>query len=212
MFFYVLIFLFILLIEILLLSTLKIEINNLKISTEKYKERFIDEDYKITISLWGLRKIRFFNLEITKEKLENFRIKDKIKINLNKIDLKKIKEKSNIGFKNLRKIRRYTPKIDYIDLVAIIGLDDAILTSYIVVLISSIIGLLLRRPIEESKENRFIITPIYINRNLLNLELNCIFETKLIHIIYIIYILNKKGRVNKNVRTSNRRSYGYSYE
>jgi len=212
LFFYVLIFLFILLIEILLLSTLKIEINNLKISTEKYKERFIDEDYKITISLWGLRKIRFFNLEITKEKLENFRIKDKIKINLNKIDLKKIKEKSNIGFKNLRKIRRYTPKIDYIDLVAIIGLDDAILTSYIVVLISSIIGLLLRRPIEESKENRFIITPIYINRNLLNLELNCIFETKLIHIIYIIYILNKKGRVNKNVRTSNRRSYGYSYE
>ena len=72
-------------------------------------------------------------------------------------------------------------------------------------------GVLLRKQIANSKENRFIINPLYINKNLLNLELNCIFETKLIHIIYVIYILNEKRRDDKNVRTSNRRSYGYSY-
>ena len=212
MFFYVLIFLFILLIEILLLSTLKIEIKNLKISTEKDKERFLDDDYKITIILWGGRKIRFFNIEITKEKLEKLKIKDKIRINLDKIDFYKLKENSNIEFRSLRKIMKYIPQIEYIDLTANIGLDDAILTSYIVAVVASIIGLLLRKQMTESIENRFIINPLYLNKNLLNLELNCIFETKLIHIIYIIYILKRKRRDDKNVRTSNRRSYGYSYE
>ena len=212
MFFYILIFLFILLIEILLLSTLKIEIKNLKISTEKYKGSFLDGDYKITISIWGLRKIRFINFKITKVKLEELKTKDKIKATIRRLNIEKIKKTGNLDFKNLRKIIKYIPKLEYIDLTVNIGLDDAILTSYIVASIASIIGLVLKKQMTESIDNKFIINPLYINKNLLNMELNCIFETKMIHIIYIIYILNKKGRVNKNVRTSNRRSYGYRYE
>ncbi|MBR3162861.1 MAG: hypothetical protein IKF17_02005 [Clostridia bacterium] len=212
MFFYVLIFLTIVIVEIILLSTLKVEIRNFKISTEKYKERFIDRDYKITISLWGLRKVRFLNLQITKEKLENLNIKNKIKTSLKKFDFEALKNNKNLKLNNIKKAKKYLPKITYINLVANIGTDDAVLTSYIVAAISSILGLLLKKQIANSKNNKFTITPLYINKNLLNLEFNCIFETKLIHIIYIIYILNKKGRVNKNVRTSNRRSYGYSYE
>ena len=59
---------------------------------------------------------------------------------------------------------------------------------------------------------KYIITPLYFNQNIVNIEISGIFEIKMIHIINIIYILNKKEGVKKNERTSNRRSYDYSYE
>ena len=211
MFFCVCLFL-IVIIEILLLSNIRIEIKNLRISTEKYNGRFLDDNYKITISLWGLRKIHFLKIEITKEKLERLNIKNKIKNSMKKINIETLKNKSDLSFYNMKKAKKYLPKIAYINLIANIGTEDAILTSYIVAIIASIFGILLKNTIANSNKNIFIINPIYLNKNLLNLELNCIFETKLIHIIYIIYILNKKRRDDKNVRTSNRRSYGYSYE
>ena len=212
MFFYVLFFT-VILIEILLTSTIRIKIKNLKLSTEKYNGRFLDDDYKITISIGTLKKIRLLHLEITKEKLEKFKIKDKIKTSIRKLDFEKLKTSSKTNdAKTFKKIKKNIPYIHYINLVANIGIEDAVLTSYIVAIIASILGVLLKNTIANSNGNRYIINPVYRNKNLLNLELNCIFETKLIHIIYIIYILYKKGRVNKNVRTSNRRSYGYSYE
>ena len=58
----------------------------------------------------------------------------------------------------------------------------------------------------------FNVTPIYNNPNLINIEFSGIFEIKMIHIINIIYILNKKEGVEKNDGTSNRRAYDYSYE
>lgn len=209
MFFYILVFLIIVIIEILLLSTLKIGIKNLKLSTEKYNGRFFNDDYKITISLWGLRKIRFLNLEITKEKLEKLKVKEKIQANLMKKDFEKFQ---NINIKTLKEAKKYAPKLDYINLIANIGTEDAIVTSYIVAIVASFLGILLEKQKLNYKKIKYIINPVYINKNLLNLELNCIFKAKMIHIIYIIYILNKKRRDDKDVRTSNRKSYGYSYE
>ena len=211
MFFYVL-FLIIVFIEIILTSTISIKIKNFKLSTEKYNGRLINGNYKITISLCALRKIRFLNLEITRKKLKEINVKDKIKRIVKKIDFQKIKKSKNIDIKSLKLAKKYIPKIKYIDLIANIGTEDAVITSYIVVTISSLLGMLLKEQLAESYKSKFIINPIYINKILLNLEFNCILETKLIHIIYIIYILNKKRRDDKNVRTSNRRSYGYSYE
>lgn len=212
MFFYVCFFI-IILIEVILTSTIRIKINNLKLSTEKYMGRALDDKCKITISLWGLQNVRFFNLEVTKEKIEKLKLKEKIQTNLRKLDFEKVKKSSqNINIKTLKKVKKHMPKINYINLIASIGTEDALLTSFIVTAIAGFLGIVLRKQISTSKENRFIINPIYLKKNLLKLELDCIFETKVIHIIYIIYILNKKRRGDKNVRTSNRRSYGYSYE
>ena len=66
--------------------------------------------------------------------------------------------------------------------------------------------------IQNYKEQNINIYPVYNYQNLLNIEFSGIFEIKMIHIINIIYILNKKEGVKKNERTSNRRSYDYSYE
>lgn len=216
LFFYVLLFLGIIIIELLLLSSIKVTISNLKLSTEKYEGRILNDDYTLTISLWGLRRFCIINIEITKEKLENIKLKEKLKTSLRNIAtvdlIKNIMENRKIDKKTLKKVKKHAPEIMYIKLLANIGTDDAILTSYIVAFISSLLGIGLREPISKFKKNKFIINPVYINKNLLNLELDCIFETKMIHIIYVIYILNKKRRVDKNGRTSNRRTYGYSYE
>ena len=56
------------------------------------------------------------------------------------------------------------------------------------------------------------IEPIYIDQNFIKIVISGIFQLKLIHIINMIYVFNKKGGMKKYERTSNRRSYDYSYE
>ena len=56
------------------------------------------------------------------------------------------------------------------------------------------------------------IMPIYGKGNILKLNLSCIINLKLVHIINIIYMIIKKERSDKYVRTSNRGTYGYCHE
>ena len=57
------------------------------------------------------------------------------------------------------------------------------------------------------------IEPLYLNHNIYEIKLNCIFEIKMVHIINMIYYFIKKRRgENHEQRTSDRRAYGYSYE
>ena len=205
MFFFILFFLGIL-IFFLLFSTIKIEIRNFKLSTEKYKGRTLNKDYKLIISLIRIIQLNLININIDRSRLE------KLKLNINKINFQSFNIDNAIDVKTFKDVKKYAPKIKKIKLLIDIGTEDAIVTSYAVVVISSLLGILLRKPLENCINNNFTINPLYINKNILNLELNCIFETKLIHIIHIIYILNKKRRDDKNGRTSNRRTYGYSYE
>lgn len=93
-----------------------------------------------------------------------------------------------------------------------IGTENASLTALLVAIISSITGIVFRKSIIDSKKQSFRIVPVYINKNLINIAVSGIFEIKMIHIINIMYVLNKKEGVKKNERTSNRRTYDYSYE
>ena len=193
MFFYVLIILAIILI-ILISLKYEIKIKNLTISTEKEKGRILNKNYKITILIYILEKIPILKLELTKDKLDKINVKDKIK-NINITNIKT----NNIDKETLKKIKKLKPRIKYINLFANIGTEDAALTSYIVAIVSTGIGILLNDKLKDNK-NKFIINPLYINKNLLNLELNTAVEIKMIHIIYIIYILNK----DKKIKTKNK--------
>ena len=86
------------------------------------------------------------------------------------------------------------------------------MTSIVVPAISTILAILLRQKIEKFENQIFIVKPIYINQNLINIVLSGIFEIKMIHIINIIYILNKKKGVRKIERASNTKPYEYGYE
>jgi len=203
-----LVFLFILIGFLLLIifSKIKIEVVNFKFSSEW--KRHINKDYKIIIKLCVLDKIPIFKINITKTKLEKLRLKDKIK----DIDFKVIQDNKKFDKKLFKSLKKSNIDIDYINLNVELGTENACLTSIIVPAISTFLAILLRKKIKQFEKQIFIIKPVYINQNLINITLSGIFEIKMIHIINIIYVLNKKEGVKKYGRTSNRRSYDYGYE
>ena len=112
-------------------------------------------------------------------------------------------------------VKELEMKFKKVDLKINIGLEDVILTSLLVPIISTIVALLLKETKIEPKENKYEVNPIYNLQNfgkVINISLKCIIEAKMIHIINIMYIIKNQRKVNNNVRTSNRRSYDYSYE
>lgn len=202
----VFIFVLILIIVLLVFSRMRIEVINFKFSSQT--KRHINKDYKVIIKLCILKKIPILKVNITKTKLEKMKIKEKIK----NIDFKIIQNKNKFDKNAIKAIKKSNININKINLNLEIGTENATLTSVIVPAISTILAILLSRKIENPKNQLFIIQPVYINQNLINIVFSGIFEMKMIHIINIIYILNRKKGVNKHERTSNRRSYDYSYE
>ena len=231
------VFLFIITISIILLVTLflfskiKIEIRNLKYSSNlseqyiknidininknengndnKHKKINIDGNYIIVLKLCILGKIPVINIKITSEKIKKFKFKFKEKIK--KIDIQKIEKDMSINkLKEVLKENKFV--INRINLNIEIGTENASLTAILIPIISMVISFLLKNKIKSYKIQKFNVKPVFINKNLLNIDFSGIFEIKMIHIINIIYILNKKEGVKKYERTSNRRSYAYSYE
>ena len=86
------------------------------------------------------------------------------------------------------------------------------LTAYIIggisIIISNIIPHIIN--VRDISKYYYKLNPLYINRNIYKINLNCIIDAKLVHIIYAIYLIRKGDDINE--RTSNRKSYEYSYE
>lgn len=210
----VFLFIFLIIIILLIFSKLQIQIVNLEFKSKSQLEmnRHINKNYKIIIKLYILSEIPIININITKTKLEKIHLKEKMKNKLKDIDKQLIKNKNMFDKDFLKAIKKINMKIKKINLNIELGTENAALTSIIVPTISTVIAIILRKKIENYENQIFIINPVYINKNLINIVISGIFEVKMIHIIYIIYVINKKGRVKKNERTSNRRAYGYGYE
>ena len=188
-------------------------------------------DYEFKFGLYIFNKIKIIGFKINKKKIEKTKneieqlknskaLKLISKIDINKISLKiekRLKQqiKNNnvnifkiikIIIKNLKfQILKYNMNLE-------IGVDDAFYTSLLTVAISSLISIALKLTLKNLKKCYYIILPIYEKGNILKLNLNCIINLKLVHIINIIYLINKEGRSDKYVRTSNRKSYDYCHE
>ena len=213
----ILVFLFILL-AILILAlvfvTSKIEIKIVNLVVDSQRKNYIGNKYEIIIKLKILGNIPIIKIKLTKNKLQkiykNLKMKEKIKkleediyTNKDKIDLKLIE---------LAKEIKKSIDVDYLNLVIKLGTENAFTTAIIVAIISTIISVLVSNQKIEENELMYKIEPIYNNQNLIKFQFSGIFKIKMIHIINIMYLLNKKGGINKYERTSNRRSYDYSYE
>lgn len=229
LFFFIIIVIFIISILIVINSGIKLSIDNFSVDTDS---KIIDYDLKF--GLYFMKKIRIIGIRINKKKIvkmkkilkniENSKILKKInKINIKKISLnfeermkRKIKNNNinlvellNIIIKNL-KLETLKFKMNFK-----VGLDDAFITSIFIGILSSIISMMLGltiTDIKNGKDYHYKIMPIYGKGNIFKLNLSCIINLKLVHIINIIYMIVKKGRSDKYVRTSNRRSYGYCHE
>ena len=158
----------------------------------------------------------------TIKNLENSKIFGKIsKINIKKISLdfeKKLKNQIRKGTINPIIILRIIIKNIKIDILELkinlkFGTKDAFFTSMLIAFVSIIISNILKIKVKKINKNYYyIISPIYTGENIFKLNLNCIISLKIVHIINIIYMIFKKGRSDKYVRTSNRRSYDYCHE
>lgn len=203
------VFLFVFLVFILILlifSKIQIQIDNLSFSSNRI--RHINNDYQIIIKLLVFSKIPIFKYNITKTKLEKLRLKEKVR----NMDFKILKNRNKFNKKMLKATKKINISIKKIKLYIELGTENASLTSIIIPIVSTVIANIFYKKVENYKNQNFTIKPIYINQNLINILIDGIFEIKMIHIINIIYILNKKEGVKKYERTSNRRSYDYSYE
>lgn len=211
-------------------SSFKLSISKLKIDTENG-----NIDYEIKIGLYFMKKIRIIGLKLNKDKQEKIKrriqklqnsklIKKLSKTSIKKIPLKLEKKlEREILFNNIKplKLAKIIFKNLKIEILKFkmnlqIGLEDVIITSSLITIISVIVPIILRltnKYIKNINNYRYKILPIYGNKNVLKLDLDCIINLKLVHIINIIYIIVKmKRRSDKNERTSNRRSYDYCHE
>ena len=191
----------------ILLATLKIQIQIINFKFSSQKIRKINEDYKIIIKLIVLSKIPIFKISITKDKLENLKLKEKAQ----KIDWQSIQNKETD--KNiLKSFKELKFDIKNINLNVEIGTENACLTSILVPAVSTVISIWLGQKVKNYENQIFIIKPVFLNQNILNILISGIFELKMKHIISMIYMLNQKEGVKEYERTSNRRAYDYSYE
>ena len=207
------VFLFIILIILLMIITIKIrfEIQNLKISTNENPH--LNKKYQIKIIIYTFGIIPIFKIKLNNKKIQkiinNQTIKEKIKQQETKI----IENKANIDKEVITSLKHIKTEIKEINLKIIIGTENASLTAFTIPVISTLVAVFLSKQIKKYNEKQvFLVEPVYLDKNLLNIEISSIFQIKMIHIINTICIVNKKRKGDKNERTSNRRTYDYSYE
>lgn len=186
-------------------AKISIEVKNLKIKANK--KMYISDNYKIIFKIIILNKIPILKFNLNNEKLVLKRNK--------RINKKGLKEESFLKNKIKKEILKHFSdiQVNKLNLKIKIGTENAFFTSMIIPIVSSIISIILMKKITNVEKQKYVVEPIYLNQNILEILISGIFEIKMIHIISIIYILKQKEEgVKKNERTSNRRSYDYGYE
>ena len=207
------VFLFLLLIVTILLiitffSKIRIDVKKIEICSENKKH--INPNYYLQLSWIILNKISIIKIKIDKKSVKNFKLKEKF----TDIEIKMWERKEKIDKETIDIIKKIDFTIKKLKLKINVGTENSVVTALLIPIISTLISLLLRNKIKTKEEQTYIVQPIYIDKNYLNIVISGIFDIKMRHIINVIYLLlrkNKKG-VKKYERTSNRRSYDYSYE
>ena len=219
----VLVFIFLAIIILITLFLFLVVASNLRISFENFNFSNMEEDIAENVAKYNGGEKDKFNIKIS---LVLFKKITWLYVNLNKNRLKKIRKKAHLDkntlkqlekdfkFSDLKKLKGLKPKITNLDLNINLGIEDVVITSYLIVGISILISNILPFLVEKENYNncKYNVKPIYLNKNLYKISFNCIIEEKMVHIINILFKFIKKGRSDKNERTSNRRSYDYSHE
>ena len=191
-----------------LFITLRIELEfiNVRVNIPKKKNRYLNENYKIKFRLYLFRKIKIFDIDIVKTKLERAKIKKQIKGLENKLK----QNKNNFDLDFIKFIKLINIRIKKMDLKIRVGADNAAITAILVGIGYLLCSNLFKNKINNFEEQKYVIEPIY-NKKILNIKFEGIFFVDMTNIIYIMFKILEKRRVEKN-GTSDRRSYAYSNE
>ena len=181
---------------------IKFEIKNLKINIPKFKKNYTNNDSKVTLKIYVFKKIKIAEINLKKVDFKNEKVRNKIQTQF---------KENPLNFDTVKFLKNLNYIFEKLDLKIYIGTEDAAITAIGVGLCYIIISNFLKEKIKEYKNTDYNIFPIYQNKNILKIEIDSIIIFKMESIINIIKFM-RKGKVNKDVRTSNRRTYAYSNE
>lgn len=187
---------------LIIFSTLKIEIKNFKVSNlYTNKENTISTNlnepfkYEIDIALEILNKLKYFSLNLNDKKIKRITLK----MHLDKTKIQELERKISIS--DIKELIKIKPKISYMNLKLKLGIDDVLLTTYSVPIISTVISILLPYIVEQKNVNniRYEISPIYNRGNVYELNLSIGVKIKIIKILNAVYRIykNKKKCINQ---------------
>ena len=211
-----LVFLFVLLVILLLIiifMTAKIEIKIINLVINTQSNNHINDKYEIILKLNILEKLPIIKFKITKKKLSKMQKRFQMNEKIKKLEKDILNNKDKIDFKFIDMVKelRKSMYIKKLNLEMQFGTENAFLTAMLVAIFSSILSIGISNMYVRKNSIKYQVKPIYIDQNFIKIVISGIFQIKLIHIINIIYVFNKKGG-KKDERTSDRRSYDYSYE
>ena len=198
----------------IIILTSKLEIRMINVIIDSQSKPYVNDKYKIIIKLKIFDTIPIIKFTLNKNKLR--KIQQSLKTNEKVKQLEKdiIQNKDKVDAQIIKGLKDFCKGIyiETLNLEIELGTQNAFLTSMLVAIFSSILSIGFSRIRVREKNIVYEIKPVYKNENSIKIEISGIFQIKLIHIINIIYVLNKKGGRKNHERTSNRRSYDYSYE
>lgn len=197
----------------------KVKINVQKIKFKMFKNQIIEKDYFITIGLYLFGKIKIFNLSFKDEdikfmgrKINLQTIKEsKIYRNMIRPDFKELDKKVIIdNVKNLKlNIKNFNLNLSF-------GTESTIITSLLTFMVSTIIAIIMQKTINKynPKKHSYIITPLYKNCNLVDIDFNLILSLKTYSLLEIILNLLKttknKEKISDNPVVNKNKHYpGY---
>ena len=209
-FLFVILFVFSTIIFLIITGTIEYRVDKLLISNMNTKEK-TTIDFLSYFEFYVFSKFRIIKVKIDDETIKKLSLNDKFK----NIDFNKLKTDKPLKKENRELLKKMHINLKQFHFNLELGTKSVITSSFLITIISTLLPMFLSKIIQKYDKNdySFNIKPVYIGENKLKLEFNGIVSVKMVHIIYVIYIyLKEKGEWKNNERTSNRRSYGYSYE
>ena len=172
----------------LLLSTIRINVKDYNISNLNVKKT----KYKITISLYLLNKIKWISFKLNKEKLH----KISLKMHLDRIDIKKLEKDFKLS--DIKELMKIKPIVTLLHLDLKLGIEDILLTTYIIPVVCTIFSLILPIVTEEKniKHIRYKAEPIYNQNNEYYIKLTSRVEIKMINLLNSMYVIYKNRKDN----------------
>lgn len=189
---------------LLIFSKIKLNIKKISISNIKAgrKQKDLSKEFEIYLELYLLGFIKIARIKVNKKLAERFKVKQELESI--QTDVKIVKSINHLEI--IKKLKIRTEKFR---MYLALGTESVMLTVNLIAIISAICGIAFRNL--EPTKTEYRVIPLYNFGNSIKFNLNCIISVKIVHIIYVIYILSKKRR-NKHERASDRGTYDYSYE
>lgn len=210
LFFIALLIIIMLILTVIIFSTIRISIKDLKISTNNIKNQTMDNttykddankcnsntdksNYIIIFSLYFLNRIKFLSIKFDRKKMEKLITK----MHLEKVDIQKLEKE--IKLSDIREVINIKPKVSYLNLDIKVGVDDVLVTTYIIPILCTVFTLVLSRVTKKENVNdiKYVVEPIYNNGNVLHLKLESNIELKIINILNCIFRIyrSKKNEI-----------------